>query len=522
MKLLVWGAGAIGGTIGAHLARAGHDVTFVDRAEDHVAAINRMGLRIEGPLAQFVAKAPAFLPDDIAGEFEHVVLAVKAQDTADATRALAPHLNADGYVVSAQNGLNELVIKSIVGDARTMGCFVNFGEDYLEPGVIQYAGRGAVVLGEIDGRVTARVKELHRAFLDLDDRAIVTTNIWGYLWGKLAYGAQLIATALTNDSIADALADPSYRDIYIELAREVMRVARARHITPEGFNGFDPHAFAPDADRAIAQRSLDEMVAFNRRSAKTHSGIWRPIDVRTIATAGHPVVYGEWLGAPKARTILVYGHYDVQPPDPLERWRSDPFGPELRDGRLYGRGVSDNKGPMLIPLKVAQAFFATRGALPLNVKFLFEGEEEIGSRNLEPMIAANARLLRADVVLSADGAMWRSDEPSITVGCRGVSVLEFTLTGANRNLHSRRYGGSIANALHAMAEIVASLHAPDGHVAVAGFYDDVVPLNADERRRSRTSDSMRRVFFRMSGRRRRSAKPATARWSGSGYARRSK
>ena len=301
MKFLVWGAGAIGGTIGAHLARAGHDVTFVDRVPDHVAAINGAGLRIEGPLAQFVARAPALVPGNLVGEFEHVVLAVKAQDTADATRALAPHLSQDGYVVSAQNGLNELVIKSIVGDARTMGCFVNFGADYLEPGVIQYAGHGAVVLGEIDGRVTPRIGELHRAFLDFDDAAIVTTNIWGYLWGKLAYGAQLFATALTNDSIADALADPSYRDIYIELAREVMRVARARHITPEGFNGFDPHAFAPDADRAIAQRSLDEMVAFNRRSAKTHSGIWRDIAVRrrrteTDAQLGPIVTLGAEVG----------------------------------------------------------------------------------------------------------------------------------------------------------------------------------------------------------------------------------
>ena len=301
MKLLIWGAGAIGGTIGAHLARAGHDVTFVDRVPDHVVAINGAGLRIEGPLAQFVARAPAFVPDDLIGEFEHVVLAVKAQDTADATRALAPHLSRDGYVVSAQNGLNELLIKSIVGDARTMGCFVNFGADYLEPGVIQYAGRGAVVLGEIDGRVTPRIGKLHRAFLDFDDAAIVTTNIWGYLWGKLAYGAQLFATALTNDSIADALADPSYRDIYIEIAREVMRVARARHITPEGFNGFDPHAFAPDADRAIAQRSLDEMVAFNRRSAKTHSGIWRDIAVRrrrteTDAQLGPIVLLGTEAG----------------------------------------------------------------------------------------------------------------------------------------------------------------------------------------------------------------------------------
>ena len=207
-----------------------------------------------------------------------------------------------------------------------------------------------------------------------------------------------------------------------------------------------------------------------------------PLEVRSISTRGHPVVYGEWLGASKAPTLLVYGHYDVQPPDPLERWLSDPFAPELRDGRLYGRGVSDNKGPMLIPLKVAQAFFATRGALPLNVKFLFEGEEEIGSRNLEPFIAANKELLGADSVLSADGAMWRIDEPSITVACRGVAGLEFSLKGASRNLHSGRYGGSVANALHAMADLVASLHTPDGRVAIAGFYDDVIALPENERR----------------------------------------
>jgi 2-dehydropantoate 2-reductase len=303
MKLLVWGAGAIGGTLGAHLARARHDIAFVDRAPEHVDAINKAGLRIEGPIAEFVARARACTPNQLRGEFEHVVLAVKAQDTESATHELAPHLAPNGYVVSAQNGLNELVIKAIVGDARTIGCFVNFGADYLEPGVIQYAGRGAVVLGEIDGRTTPRIEELHRAFLDFDDRAIVTANIWGFLWGKLAYGAQLFATALTNDSIADALADPRYRGLYIEIAREVMRVARARGITPEGFNGFDPHAFAPDADRMVAERSLDEMVAFNRRSAKTHSGIWRDIAVRkrrteTDAQLGPIVALGAEAGVP--------------------------------------------------------------------------------------------------------------------------------------------------------------------------------------------------------------------------------
>lgn len=207
-----------------------------------------------------------------------------------------------------------------------------------------------------------------------------------------------------------------------------------------------------------------------------------PIKARTIPTGGHPVVYGEWLGAPEAPTLLVYGHYDVQPPDPIERWRSEPFEPEVREGRLYGRGVSDNKGPMLIPIKVAEAFFAARGGLPLNVKFVFEGEEEIGSRNLEPFIAANAAMLRADAVLSADGAMWRNDEPSITVASRGVVGFEFSLKGANRNLHSGRYGGAISNALHAMADLVSSLHARDGRVAVAGFYDRVVALPETERR----------------------------------------
>jgi acetylornithine deacetylase/succinyl-diaminopimelate desuccinylase-like protein len=210
-----------------------------------------------------------------------------------------------------------------------------------------------------------------------------------------------------------------------------------------------------------------------------------PVEVRILPTPGHPVVFGEWLGAPNAPTLLVYGHYDVQPPDPLERWVSEPFEPEVRDGRLYGRGVSDNKGPMLIPLKVAQAFFETRGALPLNVKLIFEGEEEIGSRNLEPILAANRAMLRADSVLSADGAMWRSDEPSVTIASRGVAGLEFSLKGASRSLHSGRYGGSIANALHAIAELVATLHAPDGRVAVAGFYDDVAALPEAERREIR-------------------------------------
>lgn len=204
-------------------------------------------------------------------------------------------------------------------------------------------------------------------------------------------------------------------------------------------------------------------------------------DVRIMATQRHPVVYAEWLQAPGKPTLIVYGHYDVQPPDPLDKWHSEPFRPEVRDGRLYARGVSDDKGPMLIPIKVAEAFFATQGALPVNVKFMFEGEEEIGSPSLAPFIRDNGDLLKADFVLSADGAMWRIDEPSITVASRGLAGLEFTLTSAGKDLHSGRYGGAVPNALHAMAQLVASLHDPDGRVAVRGFYDAVDELSAEDK-----------------------------------------
>ena len=206
-----------------------------------------------------------------------------------------------------------------------------------------------------------------------------------------------------------------------------------------------------------------------------------PFAVRLMPTDGNPVVYGEWLGAVGKPTVLVYGHYDVQPPDPLERWMSPPWTPTLRGGRLYGRGVSDDKGPMLIPIAVAEAFFAAADGPPVNLKFLFEGEEEVGSRHLGDFVRAHRELLAADVVVSADGAMWRVDEPSLTVASRGLCGLEITVTGAAKDLHSGRHGGGVANPLHAMAALVASLHYPGGRVAVAGFYDDVRELSLDER-----------------------------------------
>jgi acetylornithine deacetylase/succinyl-diaminopimelate desuccinylase-like protein len=227
-------------------------------------------------------------------------------------------------------------------------------------------------------------------------------------------------------------------------------------------------AHAADLDKAA------QWVATKLRAAG-------PFSVRMMPTAGASVVYAEWLGAPGAPTILVYGHYDVQPEDPADKWVTPPFTPTLRDGRLYARGVSDDKGPMLIPIKVAAAFFADRQRLPLNVKFMIEGEEEIGSTHLEEFVRQNREMLKADVVVSADGAMWRIDEPSITVANRGLAALELTLTGPAKDLHSGRHGGSVANPLHALARLIASLHWADGRVAVRGFYDRVRELDQQER-----------------------------------------
>jgi 2-dehydropantoate 2-reductase len=284
MRCLIWGAGAIGGTMGAHLARAGHDVTLVDIVGDHVAAMTRSGLVMTGPISSFTMPVRAHTPETVVGQWDTVILATKAHHTDAAVRTLRPHLSDAGCVISAQNGLNELAIAQVVGSGRTVGAFVNFGADYMEPGVIHYGGRGAVVVGEIDGRITRRAIAIRDTWLDFDDRALVTPNIWGYLWGKEAYGAMLFATALTNESIADALALPQYRDAYIALAREVLAVAAARGVSPEAFDGFDPAAYLPGAPRGAASRSLDALVAFNRRSAKSHSGIWRDLAVRKRPT----------------------------------------------------------------------------------------------------------------------------------------------------------------------------------------------------------------------------------------------
>ena len=281
--ILIWGAGAIGGTVGAYLVRADLPVLFVDRSAEHVAAINKSGLQITGPIEEFTVAAKACVPADVRGKFKLGFLCVKAHDTAAAIDELAPFLAEDGCVVSLQNGLNEQVIAARIGEGRTIGAFVNFGADYLSPGVVTYAGHGAVVVGELNGETTPRIQEIHRLLQIFDKKAVLTPNIWGYLWSKLAYGALLFATALTNESIADCLAEPKYRPVLIALAREVVTIATAAKIKLEPFDGFDPRAFAPNSGPAAAA-SLDALVIHNRKSAKSHSGIWRDLAIRKRKT----------------------------------------------------------------------------------------------------------------------------------------------------------------------------------------------------------------------------------------------
>ena len=202
---------------------------------------------------------------------------------------------------------------------------------------------------------------------------------------------------------------------------------------------------------------------------------------RVEATDGHPVVRGEWLGAAGAPTILVYGHYDVQPTGDLAEWETPPFELTVRGDVAAGRGSSDDKGPVYLVLKTAEAFLAQERCLPLNVKFLFEGEEEIGSPHLPGFVSAHADELRADLVVSADGAMWRPSEPSVSLASKGLVTLDVVVEGAGSDLHSGRYGGTVANPLHALAGILASLHRRDGTVAVDGFYDGIPPLRAERR-----------------------------------------
>ncbi len=223
---------------------------------------------------------------------------------------------------------------------------------------------------------------------------------------------------------------------------------------------------APPAMRAAAQWVADQLSFAGGRVAET---------------GGHPVVRADWLGAGGAPTILVYGHYDVQPTGDLAEWDTPPFELTVDGDVIRGRGASDDKGPVYLVLKTAQAFMDADGRLPLNVKFLIEGEEEIGSPHLPDYVTSHAAELAADLVISADGAMWRPGEPSLSLKSKGLVSLDIVVEGAATDLHSGRYGGTVANPLHVLAAILASLHDSRGAVAVAGFYDGIPQLTPARR-----------------------------------------
>lgn len=205
-------------------------------------------------------------------------------------------------------------------------------------------------------------------------------------------------------------------------------------------------------------------------------------------TAGHPIVYGEKIIDTKLPTVLVYGHYDVQPADPLGLWTSPPFEPVVKDGNIYARGACDDKGQMYMHVKAFEMMIRNN-ALPCNVKFMIEGEEEVGSVNLESFAKANSAKLKADVVLISDTSMISNEDPSITTGLRGLSYLEVEVTGPNRDLHSGVYGGAVANPINILCDMISSLHDENRRVTIPGFYDDVAEVSSEER------DQMARAPF---------------------------
>ncbi len=204
-------------------------------------------------------------------------------------------------------------------------------------------------------------------------------------------------------------------------------------------------------------------------------------EVQLLDGGGHPAVYAEWLGAAGAPTVLLYGHYDVQPPDPLDLWHSPPFEPTIRDERIYCRGASDDKGPLWTMLCALEVVMATDSALPINVKLLLEGEEEVGSRTLPAILQRHGDLLRAGALISADGSRWRPDLVSVNVNSRGLCALELGVQTADGDLHSGRYGGAVANAATVLSRLLATMHDETGHVAVAGFYDGLRPPSNSDR-----------------------------------------
>ena len=260
--------------------------------------------------------------------------------------------------------------------------------------------------------------------------------------------------------------EPTPLDAYLDEHRERRIAAYLDFLRIPSISGIPEHA--PDCRRAAG------FLADQLRDAGAEN-------VEVCETAGHPIVYADRLHAPGAPTVVVYGHYDVQPVDPIDEWETAPFDPFVADGRVVGRGAADDKGQVLIHVRALEALLATRDELPLNLRFVFEGEEESASEHLDAWLEASRERLAADIAVISDTGFFDGNRPAITIGLRGVATVEIHVQGAPRDLHSGGYGGTVHNPLNALCEIVAALKGPDGRIRIPGFYDDVVALTDEDR-----------------------------------------
>jgi len=298
MTITIYGAGAIGGITGARLAQAGHDVLLVDKAEDHVAAMNARGLTIDSREGSLTVPVRAITPGALGGDLALVLLAVKSQDTPAALEVLAPRLAADGAIVSLQNGLNEERIAAAVGERRTVGCLVNWAADWQAPGRILHGGEGALVLGELDGRPSERVQRLAK-LLDVVAPTRVSDNILGYTWAKHVYGALLVATALVDAHVWEVVErSPEIQAMLVALVMENMAVAERAGLRLLAFDEYDPADYraAAAGDAAARRRAMASIATHYRAATKTKTGIWRDLAVRKRKTE-----VGALLGATVAK-----------------------------------------------------------------------------------------------------------------------------------------------------------------------------------------------------------------------------
>ena len=250
----------------------------------------------------------------------------------------------------------------------------------------------------------------------------------------------------------------SHRDQYLEDLKAILRI---------------PSVSADPAFKADVRRCAEHLAKHLTSIGMTTAEV--------VDTAGHPIVYAEWLGAPGAPTVLIYGHYDVQPADPLNLWKTPPFEPTLRDGKLYARGACDDKGQVYMHCSAIAAHLAVSGKLPVNVKMMIEGEEESGSGSLEPFLNSWKDRLKADVIVVSDTSMLGPDQPALCFALRGLVYTQIEVTGPTRDLHSGEFGGAVKNPANALGAILAGLHDADGRCTVPGFYDRVRPLSETEK-----------------------------------------